>query len=289
MSIFKMTPEQKHLVETIREFAEREIKPVVRELEAKDEYPTEIVEKMKELGLFGLLIPEEYDGAGISLVTYVLIIEELTKVWMSIAGILNSHLIMSYIVSQFGTEAQKNRYLPLFATGEKRGGVALTEPNAGTDLKSIESTAVKEGSDYIVNGTKMFITNARYGNTFILMVKTDNRIQPPQKGISLFIAEKGPGFNVVRDIEKIGYKGVKTCELYFDNYRVPADNLVGGEEGKGLYQLLSAMEVGRINVATRGYANALAAFEEAIVYSQQRVQFGKPICQHQSVQIMLAE
>ncbi len=289
MGIFELSPEQEHLLSMIREFCEREIKPVARELEHRDEYPFEIVERMKELGLFGLLIPEEYGGVGVDMVTYALIIEEITRAWMSIAGIINSHMIMAYIVANYGTEEQKQRFLPKFATGEKRGGVALTEPNAGTDLQSIETTAVRDGDSYIVNGTKMFITNARYGNTFALLVKTDKNIEPRYKGISLFIAEKGPGFNVVRDLDKLGYKGLRTCEIVFDNYRVPAANLVGGEEGKGFYHLLSAMEVGRINVAARGLGIARAAFEDAIVYAQQRVQFGKPICQYQAIQFKLAQ
>ena len=289
MGIFELSPEQEHLLSMIREFAKREIKPVARELEHKDEYPFEIVERMKELGLFGLLIPEEYGGAGINLTTYALIVEEITRVWMSIAGIMNSHLIMAYIVANYGTEEQKQRFLPAFATGEKRGGVALTEPNAGTDLQSIETTAVRNGDDYVINGSKMFITNARHGNTFALLVKTDKTIEPRHKGISLFIAEKGPGFNVVRDLDKLGYKGLETCELSFEDYRVPAANLVGGVEGKGFYHLLSAMEVGRINVAARGLGLARAAFEDAIAYSQRRVQFGKPICQHQAIQLKLAD
>jgi len=289
MGMFELSHEQEHLLSMIRDFTKREIKPVARELEHKDEYPFAIVERMKELGLFGLLIPEEYGGAGIDMATYALIVEEITRTWMSITGIMNSHLIMAYIVANYGTEEQKKRFLPVFATGEKRGGVALTEPNAGTDLQSIETTAVRDGDDYVVNGTKMFITNARYGNTFALLVKTDKSIQPKHKGISLFIAEKGPGFNVVRDLDKLGYKGLKTCELSFDNYRVPAANLVGGVEGKGFAHLLSAMEVGRINVAARGLGIARAAFEDAIAYSQQRIQFGKPICQHQAMQLKLAD
>ena len=289
MSLYEMKPEEKHLIETIKEFAEREIRPVARELEHKDEYPAEIVERMKEIGLFGLLIPEEYEGAGINLVTYCRIIEEITKVWMSVAGIINSHTIMAYLVTHNGTEAQKKKYLPLFASGEKRGGVALTEPNAGTDLQSIETTAVKDGNEYVINGTKMFITNARYGNTFALMAKTDKVIRPAHKGISMFLVEKGPGFNVVRDLDKIGYKGLKTCELFFEDCRVPEENLVGGIEGKGFYQLLSAMEVGRINVAARGLGIARAAFEDSIAYAQQRIQFGKPISEYQSIQIKLAD
>jgi alkylation response protein AidB-like acyl-CoA dehydrogenase len=287
--MFKLSPEQEHLLSMIREFTKRDIKPVARELEHKDEYPFEIVERMKELGLFGLLIPEEHGGAGVDLTTYALVVEEITRVWMSVAGIMNSHLIMAYIVANYGTQKQKEYFLPYFATGEKRGGVALTEPNAGTDLQSIETTAVRDGDHYIVNGSKMFITNARHGNTFALLVKTDKNIQPRHKGISLFIAEKGPGFNVVRDLEKLGYKGLKTCELSFEDYRVPAANLVGGEEGKGFYHLLSAMEVGRINVAARGLGIARASFEDAIAYAQQRVQFGKPICQHQAIQLKLAD
>ena len=289
MSIYEMKPEEKHIIETIKEFAEREIRPVTRELEHKDEYPAEIVERMKELGLFGLLIPEEYEGAGINLVTYSRIIEEITKVWMSVAGIINSHTIMAYLVTHNGTEAQKKKYLPLFASGEKRGGVALTEPNAGTDLQSIETTAIKDGNEYVINGTKMFTTNARYGNTFALMAKTDKVIRPAHKGISMFLVEKGPGFNVVRDLDKIGYKGLKTCELFFEDYRVPEENLIGGIEGKGFYQLLSAMEVGRINVAARGLGIARAAFEDSIAYAQQRIQFGKPISEYQSIQIKLAD
>lgn len=289
MSMFELTPEQEHLISMIREFAKREIQPVANELEHKDEYPFEIVERMKELGLFGLLIPEEYDGAGLDLTTYAMVVEEITRYWMSIAGIMNSHLIMAYIVANYGTDEQKKRFLPAFASGEKRGGVALTEPNSGTDLQSIETTAVRDGDDYIINGTKMFITNARHGNTFALLVKTDKSIEPKHKGISLFIAEKGPGFNVVRDLDKLGYKGLKTCELSFEDYRVPAKNLVGGREGQGFYNLLSAMEVGRINVAARGLGVARAAFEDAIVYAQQRVQFGKPICQHQAIQLKLAD
>jgi alkylation response protein AidB-like acyl-CoA dehydrogenase len=289
MALFTMTPEQEHLVQTIKEFAEREIKPVASEMDHKDEYPFEIVERMKELGLFGLLIPEKYDGAELDITTYALIINQLSKVWMSVAGIINSHMIMAYVVTHNGTDDQKEKWLPAFAMGEKRGGVALTEPNAGSDLQSIEATAVKDGDEYVINGTKQFITNARNGNTFALLVKTDTQVRPAHKGISLFIAEKGPGFNVVRDIEKLGYKGIKTCELFFEDYRVPADNLIGKVEGKGFSQLLSAMEVGRINVAMRGLSLAEAAFEDAVVYAQQRQQFGKPICEHQAIQMMLAE
>lgn len=288
--IFELNPMQKQILEMVKKFAETEIKPVAREMDHKNEYPFQIVERMKELGLFGLLISEEYGGVGLDLVTYVHIIEELSRVWMSISGIINSHLIMAYLVEKYGTEEQKQRFLPAFATGEKRGGVALTEPNAGTDLQSIQIFAKRDGDHYIVNGTKMFITNGRYGNTFALMAKTDKTIKPPYKGISMFIVEKGhPGFQVSRDLDKLGYKGIETCELIFEDFPVPVDNLVGGVEGQGFKQLLSAMEVGRINVAARGLGIARAAFEDAIRYAQQRVTFGKPICEHQAIQLKLAD
>lgn len=288
--LFALNPMQKHLLDTIREFGEREIKPVARELDHKDEYPVEIVERMKELGLFGLTISEEYGGASLDCVTYALIIEELSRVWMSISGIINSHLIMAYIVEHYGTEEQKKRFLPYFATGEKRGGLALTEPNAGTDVQNIQTTARREGDRYIINGSKMFITNARYGNTFALLAKTDKDAKPPYKGMSMFIIEKGhPGFKVVRDLDKLGYKGLKTCELVFEDFEVPAENLVGGVEGQGFYNVMSALELGRINVAARGVGIARACFEDSVRYAQQRVTFGKPICEHQAIQIKLAD
>ena len=207
---------------------------------------------------------------------------------MSLSGILNSHLIMAYMVTTNGTEEQKEHYLPLMATGEKRGGICITEPNTGSDVQAIETRAMRDGDDYVVNGSKSLITNGRHGNTFALVTKTDINADPPRRGISIFIAEKGPGFNVVRDIPKLGYKGVDTCELSFEDYRVPGGNLVGGEEGKGFYQILSGLELGRINVAARCLGVARAAMEEAVNYAHHRKTFGKPIGEHQSIQIMLA-
>src|SRR5699024_2086701 len=274
----------------VKNFCDKEINPVARELEDKDEYTSEIVEKMKELGFFGFTIPEEYGGIGLDYVTYSLVIEEITRHWMSVAGILNSHLIMAYIVNKFGTKEQKETFLPKFATGECRGGLALTESEAGTDTQNISTTAEKKEEDYIINGSKMFITNARYGNTFILAAKTDSEIQPRHKGISLFIIQKGKkGFNIHKDIEKIGYKGIKTCEISFDNFTVPNNNLIGGVEGKGFKQVLGGLELGRVNVAARGLGIARAAFEDAIKYSQERKTFGKPICKHQAIQLKLGE
>lgn len=287
-----MTADIEHeqmVLDSVDKFLAVEVRPHAHRLEAADEYPTEIVEKMKELGLFGCTIPEEYGGLGLSIVTYSKIIERIAAVWMSVSGIINSHLIMAYTVQRNGTEAQKQAYLPRFATGELRGGVGLTEPDAGTDLQAIRTVAVRDGDDYVVNGAKTWITNSLYGNTIALLVKTDTNAKPRHQGMSLFIAEKGPGFKVARKLEKLGYRGIDTCELVFENYRIPADRLIGGVEGLGLKQVLSGLELGRINVAARGVGVASAALDLAVAYSQQRKTFGKPICEHQAIQLKLGE
>ena len=287
-----MTADIEHeqmVLDSVDKFLEVEVRPHAHRLEAADEYPTEIVEKMKELGLFGCTIAEEYGGLGLSIVTYAKIIERIAAVWMSVSGIINSHLIMAYAVQRNGTEAQKQAYLPRFATGELRGGVGLTEPDAGTDLQAIRTVAVRDGDDYVVNGAKTWITNSLYGNTIALLVKTDTNAKPRHKGMSLFIAEKGPGFKVARKLEKLGYRSIDTCELVFENYRIPADRLIGGVEGLGLKQVLSGLELGRINVAARGVGVASAALDLAVAYSQQRKTFGKPICEHQAIQLKLGE
>ncbi|MED1607546.1 acyl-CoA dehydrogenase family protein [Cytobacillus kochii] len=290
MSLYTLTAEKQQVLDMVRDFCKNEIAPVASELEHADEYPHAIVEKMKELGFFGLTIPERYGGFAIDYVTYALIIEEITRHWMSVAGILNSHLIMAYIVEKYGTEEQKMTFLPKFATGECRGGLALSEAEAGTDVQNISTKATLNGDHYIVNGSKMFITNARYGNTFILAAKTNSKIEPRYKGISLFIIEKGnDGFYVQRDIEKLGYKGVKTCEITFENFRVPSNQLIGGEEGKGFKQVLGGLELGRVNVAARGVGLARAAFEDSIKYAQERKTFGVPICEHQAIQLKLGD
>ncbi|MFC2949185.1 acyl-CoA dehydrogenase family protein [Virgibacillus sediminis] len=290
MALFTLTNEQTQVIDMVKDFCKKEIDPVARELEQNDEYPHEIVEKMKELGFFGFTIPEEYGGIGIDFVTYSLVIEEITKHWMSVAGILNSHLIMAHIVEKFGTEEQKRSFLPRFATGECRGGLALSEAEAGTDVQNISTKAVKEDNHYVVNGSKMWITNARHGNTFILAVKTDTNTSPRYKGISLFLIQKGEeGFIVQKDIDKLGYKGVKTCEIVFENFKVPASHLIGGQEGKGFKQVLGGLELGRVNVAARGLGLARAAFEDAIRYAQERKTFGKPISEHQAIQLKLGE
>ena len=277
------------ILDMVDKFLETEVRPHVRALEHDDVYPTDIVEKMKAMGLFGCVIAPEYGGLGLSTSTYAKIVERISAVWMSISGIINSHLIMSMAVQRNGTEEQKAAFLPRFATGELRGGVGLTEPDCGTDLQAIRTAAKRVGDHYVVNGRKTWITNSLYGNCLALLVKTDANAKPRHKGMSLLIAEKGPGFTVSRKLEKLGYKGIDTCELSFDDYKVPADRLIGGVEGRGLQQILNGLELGRINVAARGLGIADAALKESIAYSQVRKTFGKPICEHQAIQLKLGD
>jgi alkylation response protein AidB-like acyl-CoA dehydrogenase len=277
------------ILEAVERFLERDVRPVARALEAADVYPAEIVEKLKALGLFGATIAPEYGGLGLSALTYARIVERVSAVWMSVAGLFNSHLIMAQAVQRFGTEEQKRRWLPRFASGELRGGVALTEPDCGTDLQAIRTTARREGEHYVVNGAKTWITNSAEGQILAVLVKTDARADPPHRGMSLLLVEKGPGFKVVRRLEKLGYRGIDTAELLFEGCRVPAANLVGGEEGRGLQQVLAGLELGRINVAARGVGIARACLEQSLRYAQIRKTFGKPICEHQAIQIKLAD
>jgi alkylation response protein AidB-like acyl-CoA dehydrogenase len=282
--------EQESLIlDMLDRFLAVEVKPYVHKLEHDDIYPAEIVEKMKEMGLFGCTIKQEYGGLGLSTTTYAKIVERISAVWMSISGIINSHLIMSMAVQRAGTEAQKRAFLPRLASGELRGGIGLTEPDAGTDLQAIRTVAKREGDHYVVNGSKMWITNSLHGNCLGLLVKTDPNAQPRHKGMSLLIAEKGEGFIVSKKLEKLGYKGIDTCALAFENYRVPVDRLVGGVEGRGLQQVLGGLELGRINVAARGLGVAQAALDEAVAYAQVRKTFGKPIAEHQAIQLKLGE
>jgi|SRR5690625_250107 len=281
--------QEEMILDAVANFLDTEVKQHVHQLEQDDEYPAEIVEQMKEMGLFGCIIDTKYGGLGLSTSTYAKIIALITETWMSLSGIINSHLIMASAVQRHGTEEQKNYFLPKFATGELRGGVGLTEPDAGTDLQAIRTVAVREGDHYVVNGAKTWITNSMYGNTIALLVKTDPTAEPRHRGMSLLIAEKGPGFEVVRKLEKLGYRGIDTCELLFTDYKVPVNRLVGGVEGVGLKQVLSGLELGRINVAARGVGLAQAALTEAVNYSQVRKTFGKPICEHQAIQLMLGE
>jgi alkylation response protein AidB-like acyl-CoA dehydrogenase len=278
------------VVAAVRTFVEREVIPKASELEHRDEYPHFMVARMKQLGLFGATIPTEHGGLGLSFLTYAKIMEELSRGWMSLAGVINSHLILAYIVTHHGTAEQRARFLPAMASGEKRGGLALTEPQAGSDVQSIRTAAKRVGDNYKLDGTKLFITNARNGTMLAVVAKTDPKAKPAYRGISLFAVEKSERGPVVsRDLKKIGYKGIDTCEVLFEDLEVPASNLIGGAEGEGFKQVMAALEVGRINVAARAVGVAQAAFEAAIRYSQQRTTFGKPICEHQAVQLMLAD
>ncbi|KAA0677295.1 acyl-CoA dehydrogenase [Roseomonas genomospecies 6] len=282
--------EQERLIlDSVDRFLDRHVKPVALKLEHDDIYPDEIVERMKELGLFGATIPEEYGGLGLRPSTYAKMIERISTVWMSLTGIMNSHLIMAFIVNKTGTEEQKAAFLPRFATGELRGGLALTEPDCGTDLQAIRTVARRDGDDYVINGSKTWITNGIQGSCFALLVKTDPTAQPRHKGMSMVLAEKGPGFTVSRKLEKLGYKGIDSAELVFEDYRVPADRLIGGVEGRGMACAISGLELGRVNVAARGVGVAQAALDESVKYSQQRKTFGKPIHEHQAVAMKLAD
>ena len=277
------------ILDTIDRFLRRDVEPHVMKLEREDIWPEEIVGKMSELGLFGAIIEEKYGGLGLSCLTYAKIVERVSRTWMSLSGIFNSHLIMASAVQRFGTEDQKKKWLPKFASGELRGGLALTEPSCGTDLQAIRTRAVRTGNDYTINGTKMWISNGIHGHCFAVLVKTDIDVKPRHRGMSLFIVEKGESFKSTRKLEKLGYKGIDSAELLFEDCRVPPENLIGGIEGDGFKQVMGGLELGRINVAARGVGVSQAALDEAVKYSQQRQTFGKPICQHQAIQLMLAD
>ena len=281
--------EQERLVlDSVDRFLARDVAPYAHKLEAADEYPEDIVEAMKALGLFGAIIPEEYGGLGLGPVTYARIIERIARVWMSVSGIINSHLIMAHIVARMGTEEQKRHFLPRFATGETRGGLALTEPDCGTDLQAIRTVARRDGNEYVINGTKTWISNGIHGTAFAVLTKTDPQAQPRHKGMSLFIAEKGDGFRHSKKLEKLGYKGIDSAELIFEDFRLPGFNLIGGE-GNGMQAAIAGLELGRVNVAARGVGVAQAALDEAVRYAQTRRTFGKPIAEHQAIALKLGD
>jgi alkylation response protein AidB-like acyl-CoA dehydrogenase len=282
-------PDDALILDSIDRFLERDVRPVVRELEANDVYPQKIVDRLVELGLFGATIAPEYGGLGLSAGVYAKIIERISAVWMSVSGFFNSHLIMAAAVQRFGRDEQKQQFLRRFASGELRGGIALTEPDCGTDLQAIRTRAVKDGEEYVVNGAKTWITNSAAGGILAVLVKTDVNAQPAHRGMSLLLIEKGPGFTVTRKLDKLGYRGIDTAELVFEDCRVPATNLIGESEGRGLQQILAGLELGRINIAARGVGIARACLEESLAYAQQRQSFGKPIGEHQSIQIKLAD
>jgi len=284
-----MSEEDEALVlDSVREFLKRDVAPYARELEAKDEYPQAIADKMAELGLFGTTIGTEYGGLGLSCATFAKIMEEIASVWMSVGGIIGAHLVMARAVEHFASDEMKKEYLPKFASGELRGGIALTEPGAGTDLQGIRTRADRDGGDYVINGEKMWITNSMKGNILAVLAKTDPKAEPAHKGMSLILVPREAGYKPSK-LEKLGYRGVDTCGIEFTDVRVPQKNLIGGEEGRGLQQILNGLEQGRINVAARGVGVARASLEEALAYAQTRKTFGKPICEHQSIQIKLAD
>jgi alkylation response protein AidB-like acyl-CoA dehydrogenase len=289
MPVHARTSEQQQIIDTVRRFVDREVMPTASSFEHSDTYPTPLVERMKELGLFGATIPVEFGGLGLDVTTYAMIVEELSRGWMSLSGVLNTHMMLAFALKSFGTDAQKERYLPAMARGEHRAALCLTEPHAGSDVQRIRSTAVRRGDHYVVNGSKMFITNAQTATLFNTAVKTDPDADPPYKGISLMIVEKGPGVTVTRKLDKLGYKGIETCEVVFEDCAVPAENLIGAKEGEGFKQVLAGLEVGRVNIAARAVGVSRAALAAALRYSQQRQTFGKPICEHQAVQLKLAD
>ena len=281
---------QNQIVNVVKDFIKKDVDPIASTYEQEDIYPHELIPTMKELGLFGITIPEEYGGMGLDFTTFAKIFEEISKGWMSLSGIIGTHHILSHVISNYGTDEQKNRILPKMATGEIRGALALTEPEAGSDTQNISTVAVKDGEEYVINGRKMYISNGEHGNAFALMAKTDPDASPKHRGISCFIFEKPTeGFKVGQHLDKLGYRGIDTCELIFDNCRVPADNLIGGVEGKGFGQVMNGLETGRINVAARAVGVAQAALDAAVSYAQQRKTFGQPISQHQAIQLKLAD
>ncbi|MGH8838003.1 MAG: acyl-CoA dehydrogenase family protein [Jiangellaceae bacterium] len=287
---------QTEIVATVRSFVDKEILPVATELEHADEYPTQIVEGLKELGLFGITIPEEYGGLGESLLTYALAVEELARGWMSVSGIVNTHFIVAWMLVHHGTDEQRQRLLPLMATGETRGAFSMSEPGCGSDVAAIRTKATREGDGYRIDGQKMWLTNGGSSNLVAVLVRTDEGAESVYRNMTTFLVEKEPGFGEVAPgltvpgkIDKMGYKGVDTTEMIFDGYGIEAAAVLGGEPGRGFYQMMDGVEVGRVNVAARGCGVALRAFELAVAYAQQRETFGKKIADHQAVQFRLAD
>jgi alkylation response protein AidB-like acyl-CoA dehydrogenase len=291
-----LTDIQQEILKTVRQFVDKEIIPVATELEHKDEYPTEIVEGLKELGIFGLMIPEEYGGLGESLLTYALVVEEIARGWMSVSGVINTHFIVAYMLKQHGTEEQKQKYLPRMATGEVRGAFSMSEPALGSDVSAITTKATRTDDGYEITGQKMWLTNGGSSNLVAVLCKTDEGADSVYKNMTTFLVEKEPGFGetaqgvtVPGKIDKMGYKGIDTTEMILEKHRISADQVLGGEPGKGFYQMMDGVEVGRVNVGARAVGIANRAFELGIAYAQQRETFGKPIAQHQAILFRLAE
>ena len=281
--------DEAQILGAIQDWVNKEVRPIARHHDHADEYPHQLVTQMQELGLFGATIGTEWGGLGLSASTYAKVVAVISEAWMAPTGIFNSHLIMAACVERFGTPEQQQRFLPRFATGELRGGLGLTEPNAGTDLQRIRTTARRDGDSYVLDGSKTWITNGIYGTCFAVLTRTDTTADPPHKGMSMFIVEKGPGFTEGKKLKKMGYKAIDSAELVFDGCRVSADRLVGGVEGKGFQQAAGGLELGRINVAARGVGLANAALRDSVRYAQERKTFGKPIAQHQAIQLKLGD
>jgi alkylation response protein AidB-like acyl-CoA dehydrogenase len=284
-----LSDEEAMLVETVRTFVDRDVRPTVREVEHANDYPEAWIEQMKRIGIYGLAIPEQYGGSPVSMPCYVLVTQELARGWMTLAGAMGGHTVVSKLLTLFGTEEQKQRYLPAMATGEMRATMALTEPGGGSDLQAMTTVARIDGDDLVINGAKTWITNARRSGVIALLCKTDPNATPRHKGISVVLVEHGPGLTVSRDLPKLGYKGVESCELSFDDYRMPATAILGGTAGNGFSQMMTGLETGRINVAARSLGVATAALEDSLKYAQDRESFGKPIWKHQSIGNYLAD
>ncbi|MER5940453.1 acyl-CoA dehydrogenase family protein [Streptomyces sp. NPDC001928] len=284
-----LSEDEQFVVRTVRDFVDKDVRPVVQELEHANTYPEALIERMKELGVFGLAVPQEYGGTPVSTPCYVLVTEELARGWMSLAGAMGGHTVVAKLLLHFGTEEQRRRHLPRMATGEVRATLALTEPGGGSDLQAMRTVARREADGYLVNGAKTWITNSRRSRLIALLCKTDPDASPPHSGMSVLLVEHGPGLTVSRDLPKLGYRGVESCELSFEDHRAPADALLGGVEGQGFAQMMKGLETGRLQVAARALGVGRAALEDSLAYAQQRESFGKPIWQHQSIGNYLAD
>jgi alkylation response protein AidB-like acyl-CoA dehydrogenase len=284
-----LNEEEHFLVDTVRAFIDREVKPTVRDVEHANEYPERWIKQMKEIGIYGLAVPEEYGGMPVSMPCYAAVTEELARGWMSLAGAMGGHTVVAKLLAQYGTEQQKQTYLPRMATGELRATMALTEPGGGSDLQAMKTVARTDGDDLVINGSKTWISNARRSGLIALLCKTDPSAEPRHRGISIVLAEHGPGLEVSRDLPKLGYKGVESCELIFTDYRTPRSQILGGQPGQGFSQMMRGLETGRINVAARALGVGTAAFEDSLKYAQERESFGVPIWKHQSIGHYLAD
>src|SRR6202167_6591565 len=284
-----LSAEERAVVATVAEFVDRDVRPVARELEHANTYPEKLIDQMKEMGIFGLAIPEPWGQAQVSARCYAAVTEELARGWMSLAGAMGGHTVVAKLLVTYGTPSQKERWLPRMATGEVRAAMALTEPGGGSDLQAMRTTARRDGAEYVVNGAKTWITNARRSGLIALLCKTDPAAVPGHKGVSILLVQHGEGFSVSRDLPKLGYKGVESCELTFTDFRVPAADLLGETEGEGFAQMMRGLEIGRIQVASRALGVARAALEDSLRYAQQRTSFGKPIWEHESVGNYLAD